>query len=160
MKSMKLPVRILCAAALPFALMTVPVGASDPLGAYCVVDKVVLEPAADKAERVQLWGTCALANTNDWYFQAPANGYFYFSAPVGQEATARAEWADLKSVAGTTQAVGFARRYKPVGRFRSATEKPSAPDTYPIHIGVMKVGTRVVPEVREVVQKIQTLHGR
>ena len=156
---MKLSVRILLAAAVPFAFLTVPVGASDPLGAYCIVDKVVMEPAEDKAERAQIWGTCALANSNDWYFTPPAKGYFYFSAPAGQEVAARAEWADLKSVAGTTQAVGFARRYKPVGRFRVAAEKPSAPDAYPIHMGVLKVGTRVVPEVREVVQKIQTMHG-
>jgi hypothetical protein len=61
---------------------TVPVAASDPMGVYCIVDKVVLEPA-DRADRAQIWGTCALANTNDWYFQAPAKGYFYFSCAVG-----------------------------------------------------------------------------
>jgi hypothetical protein len=138
---------------------TVPVAASDPMGVYCIVDKVVLEPA-DRAERAQIWGTCALANTNDWYFQAPAKGYFYFSAPSGQADAARAEWADLKSVAGTTQAVGFARRYKPVGRFRPVTEKPTAPEAYPVHIGVIKVQQRVVPEVSDVVAKIREVHGR
>ena len=138
---------------------TVPVSASDPMGVYCVVDKVVLEPA-DKAERAQIWGTCALANTNDWYFQEPAKGYFYFAAPKGQEDRARAEWADLKSVAGTGQAVGFARRYKPVGKIRAATEKPASPDEYPLHNGVIKASQRVVPEVREVVTRIQQVHGR
>lgn len=138
---------------------TVPVAASDPMGVYCIVDKVVLEPA-ERADRAQIWGTCALANTNDWYFQAPAKGYFYFSAPSGQEDAARAEWADLKSVAGTGQAVGFARRYKPVGRFRTATEKPTAPEAYPLHNGVIKVSQRVVPEVSEVVAKIKQVHGR
>jgi hypothetical protein len=91
--------------------------------------------------------------------QAPAKGYFYFSAPSGQEDAARAEWADLKSVAGTGQAVGFARRYKPVGRLRLATEKPTAPEAYPLHIGVTKVSQRVVPEVSEVVAKIKQVHG-
>ena len=138
---------------------TVPVAASDPMGVYCIVDKVVLEPA-ERADRAQIWGTCALANTNDWYFQAPAKGYFYFAAPAGQEDRARAEWADLKSVAGTSQAVGFARRYRPVGRIRPATEKPDAPEAYPLHNGVTKVSQRVVPEVREVVTKIQQVHGR
>jgi len=138
---------------------TVPVAASDPLGVYCIIDKVVLEPA-ERAERAQIWGTCALANTNDWYFQAPAKGYFYFSAPSGQEDAARAEWADLKSVAGTGQAVGFARRYKPVGRLRPAAEKPAAPEAYPLHLGVTKVSARVVPEVRDVVARIQQAHGR
>ena len=138
---------------------TVPVAASDPMGVYCIVDKVVLEPA-ERADRAQIWGTCALANTNDWYFQAPAKGYFYFSAPSGQEDAARAEWADLKSVAGTAQAVGFARRYKPVGRLRPETEKPTAPEPYPLHNGVIKVSQRVVPEVNEVVAKIRQVHGR
>ena len=138
---------------------TVPVSASDPMGVYCIVDKVVLEPA-DRADRAQVWGTCALANTNDWYFQAPQKGYFYFAAPKGQEDRARAEWADLKSVAGTTQAVGFARRYKPVGRLRPATEKPATPDEYPLHNGVIKASQRTVPEVREVIAEIQKVHGR
>jgi hypothetical protein len=135
---------------------TVPVAASDPMGVYCIVDK---EPA-ERADRAQIWGTCALANTNDWYFQAPAKGYFYFSAPSGQEDAARAEWADLKSVAGTGQAVGFARRYKPVGRLRLATEKPTAPEAYPLHIGVTKVSQRVVPEVTDVIAKIKQVHGK
>jgi hypothetical protein len=133
--------------------------ASDPMGVYCIVDKVVLEPA-ERPDRAQVWGTCALANTNDWYFQAPAKGYFYFAAPAGQEDRARAEWADLKSVAGTGQAVGFARRYRAVGRFRPATEQPTKPEDYPLHTGVIKASQRVVPEVRDVVAKIQQVHGR
>ena len=140
-------------------LMTVPVSASDPMGVYCAIDKVLLEPA-DGATRAPVGGTCALANTNDWYFQAPANGYFYFSAPKGQEERARAEWADLKSVAGTGQIVGFARRYKPVGRLRAASEKPAQPDEYPLHTGVIRASQRTVPEVRDVVAAIQRVHGR
>jgi len=141
-------------------LVTVPALASDPMGVYCIVDKVVLEPAA-MPDRAQVWGTCALANTNDWYFRAPAKGYFYFAAPAGREAAARAEWSDLKSVAGTGQAVGFARRYQPVGRFRADTEKPAEPDQYPLHIGVVKIGERpVVPEVREVVEKIKAARNK
>ena len=141
------------------ALVTGPVmAASDPMGVYCIVDKVVLEPA-ESAARAQVWGTCALANTNDWYFQAPAKGYFYFAAPEGRETAARAEWADLKSVAGTGQVVGFGRRYRAVGRLRVATEKPGTPDAYPLHTGVFKVSQRVVPEVREVAAKIKAVHG-
>ena len=156
---MKLVLRRACVAGLLTMSAGVTTLASDPMGVYCIVDKVVLEPA-DAPARAQVWGTCALANTNDWYFQAPAKGYFYFQAPAGRETTARAEWADLKSVASTGQAVGFARRYQPVGRFRPETEKPVSPDTYPLHIGVLKVGARVVPEVQDVVDKIKTARGR
>ena len=156
---MKLAVGEPFALALVVALLTVPVNASDAMGVYCIVDKVVLEPA-DKADRAQVWGTCALANMNDWYFQPPAKGYFHFAAPAGQEAAARAEWADLKAVAGTGEAVGFGRRYHPVGRFRVVSEKLASPDAYPMHIGVIRVGARVVPEVREVVQKIKAARDK
>ena len=156
---MSVPIRRSILVTCLLALLAVPVSASDPMGVYCAIDKVVLEPAS-AATTAQVWGTCALANTNDWYFQAPAKGYFYFAAPKGQEDRARAEWADLKSVAGTGQVVGFARRYRPVGRFRPSTEKPAQPDDYPLHVGVTKASQRTVPEVRDVVAAIQKTHGR
>lgn len=141
------------------AAMAVPAGASDPMGVYCIVDKVQLEPA-DCPERAQVWGTCAVANRNDWYFQAPKRGYFYYSIQPGREEQTRAEWADLKSVAGTGQAVGYGRRYTPAGRMRAAEEKAASPDVYPLHLGVMKVGTgRLAPEVTEVVQQLKTAAG-
>jgi len=139
--------------------MAVPTGASDPMGVYCIVDKVVLEPG-DCPDRAQVWGTCAVANRNDWYFQAPTRGYFYYAIQAGREDQTRAEWSDLKSVAGTGQAVGYGRRYTPAGRLRAAGEKPASPDVYPLHLGVMKVGTgRLAPEVAEVVQQLKTAAG-
>ena len=38
------------------ALATVPVGASDPVGIYAVVKKVVFEPNETAPERIQIWG--------------------------------------------------------------------------------------------------------
>ena len=149
---------LLTAAAAP---MTAGAPVSDAMGVYCSVDKVVLEPVdAAQPDRAQVHGVCALANLEDWYFQPPAKGYFYFSAPSGREAAARAEWADIKAVAGTGQVVGFARRYHPVGRFRVSSEQLAKPDTYPLHLGVMKAGARTVPEVRDVVAKIQAFKGK
>ena len=142
------------------AALALPSVPSDPMGVYCLVDKVVLEPA-DKPDRAQVWGVCAVANENDWYFQAPKAGYFYYSAPAGREDVARAEWADLKSVAGTREVIGFGRRYHSVGRLRVASEKPTAPETYPLHIGVTKVGSRrLVPEVMEIAAKIRAVRGQ
>jgi hypothetical protein len=136
---------------------------SDAMGAYCILDKVVLEPA-ENPMAAQLWGACAIANSNDWYFQPPARGYFYYSilrGPAGpgtKEQLVRNEWADFRSVAGTGEAVGFGRRYQPIGRFRKADEKPESPDPYPLHIGVVRMGNRTgVPEVREVVAKLKAL---
>lgn len=142
------------------AALAVPLVPSDPMGVYCLVDKVVLEPA-EAAERAQVWGVCALANDNNWYFQAPTAGYFYFAAPANRMDVARAEWRDLKSVAGTGEVVGFGRRYHPVGRLRAASEKPEGPDTYPLHLGVTKVSTgRFAPEVTEVVAQIRAVRRK
>ena len=133
---------------------------SDPMGVYCLVDKVIMEPA-ERPERAQIWGVCALANDNDWYFQAPAAGYFYYTVPSTRADAVRAEWQDLKSVAGTKEVVGFGRRYRPVGRLRPATENPTSPDAYPLHLGVTKVGTgRFAPEVNEIVARIRAARGQ
>ena len=139
---------------------TASVPLSDAMGVYCSIEKVVLEPE-DTPLRAQVHGVCAVANDEDWYFQPPAKGYFYFSAPAGREAVARAEWLDLKSSAGTGQVVGFGRRYHYVGRFRNSAEQASAkPDAYPIHLGVVRASARMAPEVRDVVAKIQAFKGK
>ena len=142
-------------AAMVVAALAVPARASDPMGVYCIVDKVTLEPA-DCPERAQISGVCAQANMRDWMFQSPARGYFYYSVPAGKEEQARSEWADLKSTAGTGQVVGFGRRYYSVGKFRTDDAKPGNPDPYPLFMGVMKVtGRTVAPEVNEVAQKLR-----
>jgi hypothetical protein len=94
--------------------------ASGPLGIYGIVDKVVFEPNERAPERVQLWGAFAYVDGADNQSTAisPARrGYMYFRLPDGAEGefnrrrieAIRAEWSDLKSVAGTGQAVGFGR---------------------------------------------------
>jgi hypothetical protein len=142
------------------AALALPLVPSDPMGVYCLVDKVVFEPA-EAPERAQVWGVCAVANQNDWYFQTPATGYFYYALPTTRADTVRAEWQDLKSVAGTKEVVGFGRRYQPLGRLRAASEKPASPDVYPLHLGVLKVGSRrFAPEVTEIVARIRAVRGQ
>jgi hypothetical protein len=117
--------------------------ASDPIGLYAVIDKVVVEPAQGQPQRIQVWGVFSLADTrnNDDYGTAE-KGYLYYSCPAGQETTCRNEWADLQSVAGKGVGVGFGGRFVAAGRVRSATDKPESPDVYPIRMGVVKMGTR------------------
>ena len=142
------------------AALVLPVVPSDPMGVYCRVDKVILEPA-ETPERAQVWGVCAVANQNDWYFQPPVAGYFYYTVPAVRPDVARAEWQDLKSVAGTTEVVAFGRRYQPLGRLRPGTEKPASPDIYPLHLGVLKVGSRrFAPEVTDIVTRIRAVRGQ
>jgi len=124
------------------ALAVVTLRASDMVGIYGVVEKTVLEPSAGAPQRVQVWGAFSLgqAKPGDVYAE-PKRGYLYYTCPAGQESTCRAEWADLTSVAGKGQAVGFGPRFKPMGRLRAADEAPANPDPYPIEMGVTKLGS-------------------
>jgi hypothetical protein len=124
--------------------MAVTLRASDMVGVYAVVEKVVLEPSDAAPERVQIWGAFALSDQKSGSNYGPAQrGYLYYSCPAGREAVCRREWQDLKSVAGKDTGVGFGARYKETGRIRKADEKPSAPnaypDAYPIERGVVRL---------------------
>src|SRR5690348_2745074 len=97
--------RIICiawfSALLALAWQT-PARASDPVGAYALIDKVVLEPNADAPTRIQVWGafTFATEGSGDTY-AAPVRGYLYYHAVKGKEDTCRNEWKDMKKIAGT-----------------------------------------------------------
>jgi len=138
------------------AVTAVTVNASDPLGVYAVVQKVVLEPNDAEPLRVQIWGAFSLweANSGDEY-EAPRAGYLYYSCPQGEESTCRNEWSDIKSVAGKGLGIGFGGRYRAAGRIRKADEKPTGPDAYPIRMGVVRVGPRQGQP--EIVTKLKAL---
>jgi hypothetical protein len=119
-----------------------PVAASDPVGVYGLVEKVVLEPASGDAQRIQVWGVFALTDGRSGDGYRPAErGYLYYSLKPGKEDICKKEWADLKSLAGTDQGIGFGARYTQNGRVRKLAEKPEGPDVYPTGIGVMKMGS-------------------
>ena len=123
--------------------------ASDPVGVYTIVEKVIFEPNDTNPQRVQVWGVFAIATPPGDRYTAPSRGYMYFTAAPGQEAAATREWADLKAVAGTGQGIAFGGRYFRNGNavdiiqahitVRSADAKPEKPDPYPIANGVIKV---------------------
>src|ERR1041384_8220245 len=60
--------------ALLLVLFTIGAGealASDPIGIYALVDKVVFEPSAANPERIQVWGAFAIAEgTGSTYKEA------------------------------------------------------------------------------------------
>lgn len=122
------------------ALATVTLRASDFVGIYGVIEKVVVEPGDAAPQRVQIWGAFALSDGQRGSNYGPAQrGYLYYRCPAGQEATCRREWDDLKSVAGKDTGVGFGQRYKPTGRIRKADDKPAEPDVYPIERGIVRL---------------------
>lgn len=134
------------------ALASIEVLASEMVGIYAVVEKVIFEPNDRSPERIQIWGVIS----TDRNAASPRRGYLYFRLPSlffpeANEA-AKKEWADLKSVAGKGQPVAFGRRFFPrlyqdqanpyrksLGRVRPSSEKPSDPEPYPVNIGVSKL---------------------
>ena len=131
MKTLKLTVTLLVGAMLIFSAATL--SASDPVGVYAIVQKVIFEPSDTAPQRIQIWGVFALADTargGDFYTK-PQRGYLYFSLPKGKESTALKEWADFKAVAGTGQGIAFgSRRYPMLVKVRPDSEKPASPDSY------------------------------
>src|SRR5262245_42177864 len=113
--------------------------ASDPVGIYAVIEKVVFEPNENEPQRVQVWGAFSIAEGKPGdYYQAPQRGYMYFTLPPGKETVAKKEWADLRTMAGTNQGVAFASKYNMKVHVRKSDEKPQNPDVYPIGMGVVK----------------------
>jgi len=133
-------VRKLFSMVLVLAAAAVPARASDPIGIYTLIDKVVLEPASGAPERIQIWGAFALSKGDRGDDYEPARrGYLYLTIDPAKPDVCRKEWADLKAVAGTGQAIGFGSRRGLQPRIRPSAEKPQAADTYPIGWGLVKV---------------------
>lgn len=115
---------------------------SDWTGVYARVDKVVFEPNETAPERIQIWGAFALASKENRNSYEPAQlGYLYYSLKPDKEEICRKEWADLKSIAGSGQIIGFGSRGQPA-RLRKAKENASDPDVYPVANGLQKINDR------------------
>jgi hypothetical protein len=158
------------AASLLALLAAVNVRASGPVGVYAIVERVIFEPDEQSPERLQIWGTFSFVELNrsaNAYSTSSRYGYLYFTLPSSNAAAAKTEWTDLKSIAGTGQAVAFGRwgvvgalqgmesRTGPAGgppyflaplpgnprtdvRVRPASEPPANPAMYATDAGVVK----------------------
>jgi hypothetical protein len=153
--------------------------ASGRIGFYGIIEKVVFEPDETAPERLQVWGAFMYVDggaSKNFGVSAAKRGYLYFkikSLHSGFTSQAqidlnKKEWADLKAVAGTGQAVAFGSygyigsfgvlepggvaappsflfENRPSGgdqadvRVRPATEAPSNPATYQTETGVVKL---------------------
>jgi hypothetical protein len=142
--------------------------ASGPLGIYGIVEKVVFEPSETAPERIQLWGAFAYVDgMQGLTVSAAKRGYLYFRIDPSQADLIKTEWADLKAVAGTEQAVAFgywsyigafgslqpdARSASPPYilerapgnpltdlRVRPASEAPASPTLYQTNAGIVKL---------------------
>ena len=132
---------ILAAIALLFSGATV--SASDPVGLYALIDKVQYEPSDSKPERILIWGTFAVAEgERGEKYQSPVKGYIYFTLPEKKQEVALKEWADLKSVAGKKEVVGFSTRWGEPAKVRKDGEPPKEPDVFRTGIGVVRMDKR------------------
>jgi len=113
--------------------------ASDPVGIYGFVEKVVFEPSETNPERVQLWGAFAIAEGYGYTYKNAERGYLYYKLDSEKTGACRNEWLDLKSVAGTGQIVAFGSRYGEKGTLRKKDAKPENPDMYPLAMGLKKI---------------------
>jgi len=113
--------------------------ASDPVGIYALVDKVVFEPNETNPERIQVWGAFAIAEGNGYAYKNAERGYLYYKVNSEKPTDCRNEWSDLKTVAGTGQIVAFGSRYGEKGKLRKKESKPENPDAYPVAMGLTKV---------------------
>ena len=143
--------------------------ASGPIGVYGIVEKVVFEPNDKNPERVQLFGAFSHVEGRSGPLASPATrGYLYFQIPAaGQSAElVRSEWADLKAIAGTGQAVAFGgwgwssirRASQSELRVRPATEAPFGPADYWTDHGIVKLSA--TGGNADIVRQLKTALGR
>ena len=113
--------------------------ASDPVGIYAIVDKVVLEPNATNSERIQVWGVFAIADGFGHTYRTAERGYLYYKLDPAKPDVSRNEWSDLKSVACTGQIVAFGARHSKNGGLRTKDARAENPDVYPVAMGLRKI---------------------
>ena len=123
--------------------------ASDPIGIYALVDKVVLEPSDTAPERIQIHGAFAFAKGYGVTYDAAKRGYMYYKLNLDKKEVCLKEWADLKSLADKKQVVGFGSRYGEKGTVRKDDVKTANPDTYPTGFGLIKARDKDYPPVKE-----------
>jgi len=122
-----------------FSLSATRALASDPVGIYAIIDKVVFEPSETNPERIQVRGAFAIAEGSGYQYKSAERGYLYYKLNPEKPGTCKNEWSDLKSVAGTGKIVSFASRYGEKGTLRKKDAKPESPDVYPLAFGVTKI---------------------
>ena len=128
------------------------VRASDPVGIYGYIDKVVLEPSETSPERVQIFGGFAMAEGGGEKYAPAEKGFLYYTINPTKPEVCLKEWKDLKSLAGTGQIVSFAGRYAKKGKVHPAGAKAESPDVYPLGFGLTKVKESDYTPVKELVE--------
>jgi hypothetical protein len=181
-----------------FIVATIGISASGRIGYYGIVERVVFEPNESAPERLQVWGAFMYVDggaSQSGQTSEAKRGYLYFKlrsdfAGFTSQAEVdrrKREWADLKAIAGTGQAIGFGAwgyigtfevlqpnsvaprpsflfERMPSGgeladlRVRPANEPPSKPATYQTEMGIVKLAD--TGSHAEIVKQLKAALGR
>jgi hypothetical protein len=145
--------RWVAAAFLCLAFATTSVRASDPVGVYAVVDKVIFAPTEQSPETAQIVGTFVLAEGRGDTYSKAKRGYLFFKLDPEKPDVSRKEWNDLKAVAGKHECVAFGNRWpKQKPTVRSSEEKPRDPDVYILGTGVHKIRDKEYAPVKALLE--------
>ena len=139
------------------------------IGIYAIVDKVVFEPDEESPERIRIWGVFVVpVPISSGQYKTPQRGYLYFRLASGMERAAKQDWADLRTVAGTGQGIGFAQYWvanpaDPSGNPHQSLVvqvhrdgDTAVPDVYPAPNarGIVKTGDNADPEFERIMVQL------
>jgi len=136
---MKFTMRFTSLTALAIVVCAGIANASGPIAVYALVDKIVLEPNAEKPERARVYGVFITAQERTDVYSTPQRGYIYVALPQRDRELALREWADLKLLAGSRQVVGIGSSWFGTARVRKSDEEAKSPDEYPMGNGLIKI---------------------
>jgi hypothetical protein len=145
------------------------------IGIYAVIDQVTFEPDGASPNFIRISGVFVVpVPMSGGMYRSPQRGFLYFRIPSGMEQTARKDWNELRSIAGTGQVVGFAQYWVPNpgdpngNPHRSLeitvrTDKDAAsPDIYPLPNpkGIIKHGDEHDPDFGKIAAQLEIASHR
>ena len=109
------PALVLVVVALLLSVTSTSVTAKNAtIGIYAVIDAVTFEPDGPSPNFIRISGVFVVpVPMSSGQYGSPQKGYLYFRIPSGMEQATRKDWNELKTVAGTGRAVGFAQYWVP-----------------------------------------------
>jgi hypothetical protein len=113
--------------------------ASDPVGVFAVVERVVLEPNEVEPERIQIWGWFELANRTSRAYDEPRRGCLYYSISDENHDACRKEWNDIAESAASGKCIAFGQRYTELGKVRKFGDAMTSPLPYPLASGLFEL---------------------
>lgn len=165
------PTLLLIASVLLVGLTTTVIAKNGSIGIYAILDHVTFEPDGPSPDLVRIDGIFVIPvpMSSGAYMETPQRGYLYFRIPHGMEQAVRKDWAELKTLAGTGQVVGFAGYWVPnpndrYGNPHHSLEvhvhkdgESSSPDVYPLpnRKGIVKTADKDEPDFDKIAARLQ-----